>query len=283
MNLIEKVVIKDGVNADTTVNINLYTGQVAEINAALGGISGLRGVATYNINSGKPQFVWSGVGNNELWVYTNGIGVKSSGVNTIESDQSIRLLGYTGNSVYSQTIFDNNKILVVNNASQFIIVSLNDLGNGESLWVQNFRNIDIQVSKIMAGSEFYFTIKPGELVLVKSNGAGTNPTITIVSTQSMDYRNLTRTSSSPITLLDSTFEDNLPISYVFTGTSKVLNITSFTKTGRYVRIIGHLDQGHTTMVNLPIGHSFIATAGNSLSFSGSKTLILVSATEWVFF
>jgi len=75
MNVIDKVVIKNGVDADVVKTINLNTGQVDEINAILATISTGRGVASYNINSGKPQFVFSGVGANVMWVYFDGIGI----------------------------------------------------------------------------------------------------------------------------------------------------------------------------------------------------------------
>jgi hypothetical protein len=86
MNLIEKVVIKDGVNSDTEVTINLYSGQVAEINALLQdpNIPLSRGIASYNINSGKPQFVFSAVGDNEMWIYLDGIGLKVGGITSNE-------------------------------------------------------------------------------------------------------------------------------------------------------------------------------------------------------
>jgi len=84
MNVIDKVIIKNGVDADVEKTINLNTGQVTEINAILATISTGRGVASYNINSGKPQFVWSGVGDNEMWIYIDGIGIKVSGIITTE-------------------------------------------------------------------------------------------------------------------------------------------------------------------------------------------------------
>lgn len=86
MNLIEKVVIKDGVNADTTVTINLYTGQVAEINALLvhPNIPNTRGVATYSIVGNKPTFGFSAIGANEMWIYVDGLAIKCGGITTVE-------------------------------------------------------------------------------------------------------------------------------------------------------------------------------------------------------
>lgn len=85
MNLIEKVVIKDGVNADTTVTINQYTGQVAEINAKITHpyIPNTRGIAGYSIVGGKPTFSFSTVGANEMWVYVDGIAIKCGGITTV--------------------------------------------------------------------------------------------------------------------------------------------------------------------------------------------------------
>ena len=82
MNLIEKVVIKDGVNADTTVTINLYTGQVAEINALLAhpSVPNTRGIAVYSIVGAKPTFSFSAVANSEMWVYVDGIAIKCGGI-----------------------------------------------------------------------------------------------------------------------------------------------------------------------------------------------------------
>lgn len=83
MQKFDKVVVKNGVDADVTKTLNLYTGQESEINAILATISNERGVANYSIGSGKPQFIWEAVGDNELWVYSNALGVKIGGVATI--------------------------------------------------------------------------------------------------------------------------------------------------------------------------------------------------------
>jgi len=83
MNVIDKVVIKNGVDADTVKTINLNTGQVDEINAILATISNTRGVAAYSVATGKAQFSWEAVGENEMWVYLDGVGIKIGGVATI--------------------------------------------------------------------------------------------------------------------------------------------------------------------------------------------------------
>jgi hypothetical protein len=83
MNVIDKVVIKNGVDADTVKTINLNTGQVDEINAILATISSTRGIAAYSVATGKAQFSWQSVGENEMWVYLDGVGIKVGGVATI--------------------------------------------------------------------------------------------------------------------------------------------------------------------------------------------------------
>lgn len=85
MNLIEKVVIKDGVNADTTVIINKYTGEVDAINTLLShpNVPNTRGVANYSIVANKPTFGFSAVGDNEMWIYVDGIAMKCGGITTV--------------------------------------------------------------------------------------------------------------------------------------------------------------------------------------------------------
>ena len=80
MNIIDKVVIKDGVNADVTITLDYFTNQVTEINAALSTLSASRGVVNYSISGGKPTFTFTPFGNNELWVYVDGLGTKANGV-----------------------------------------------------------------------------------------------------------------------------------------------------------------------------------------------------------
>jgi len=55
MNVIDKVVIKNGVDADTVKTINLNTGQVDEINAILATISSTRGIAAYSVATGNAR------------------------------------------------------------------------------------------------------------------------------------------------------------------------------------------------------------------------------------
>lgn len=122
MNLIEKVVIKDGVNADTTVTINLYTGQVAEINALLvhPNIPNTRGVAAYSIVGGKPTFSFSAINPNEMWVYVDGISIKCGGVTSLNQNDF-----YFYDGIVSETSlgadYNQVKVLVVNEIGNYKI------------------------------------------------------------------------------------------------------------------------------------------------------------------
>lgn len=122
MNLIEKVVIKDGVNADTTVTINLYTGQVSEINALLAhpSIPNTRGVAAYAIVGNKPTFSFEAINTNEMWVYVDGTGVKCGGVTSLNQNDFFFYDGIVSTTALEAN-YDLVKVLVVNEIGNYKI------------------------------------------------------------------------------------------------------------------------------------------------------------------
>ncbi len=122
MNLIEKVVIKDGVNADTTVTINLYTGQVDEINALLAhpSIPNTRGVAAYSLVGNKPTFSFSAINPNEMWVYVDGIAIKCGGVTSLNQNDFFFYDGIVSTTALEAN-YDQVKVLVVNEIGNYKI------------------------------------------------------------------------------------------------------------------------------------------------------------------
>ena len=87
MYLVEKVVLTDGgANPDVTVTINQHTGKIDNINTLIShpNIPNTRGLANYSIVGGKPTFNFTGVGDNELWIYVNGVGFKAGGQTGID-------------------------------------------------------------------------------------------------------------------------------------------------------------------------------------------------------
>jgi len=108
MNIIEKVIIKDGVNADIVIALGYFTGQVEEINDSLYSIPSSRGIASYEIIAGKPTFTFEQKNNNELWIYVDGIGFKANGITNTKQPSPY----------YFAPTSDGNQIVTIPNDSE---------------------------------------------------------------------------------------------------------------------------------------------------------------------
>ena len=283
MNKFDKVVVKNGVDADVTVTLGLYNGQVSEINAQLATISPLRGKGTYNVDSGKPQFVWSGVDDNELWIYTNGIAAKANGINTVEADQSIRVIPYNEDTTYVLDATDFNKILVVNDLSVLSYINVGALTDEKSFILQNDRTVSIYVTKIIGMTGFAYEIFPNEMVVVKKLTGVSKPKFFFITGPDLAKRNLSVTTATNITMDESSYHDYLPIRFVLNGGgSTEVFITQFGSIGRDIKFVPHLPLYSTVTINLPSGETFLS-GGSSITFSGPKTVFKTDGDSWAFY
>lgn len=285
MNLIEKIVIKDGVNVDTTVNINLYTGQVSEINALLAhpSIPNTRGVAAYAIVGNKPTFSFSAVGANEMWIQVDGISIKCGGITTIDVDQSIKLVPYHVSGVYTMPNSDKNKILVVTDDSSISEINVNNLEEEESVCIQNDRSVTITVIKLIGGSENYIDILPYEAAYFRN-----------VSEDLEVNTYIKKISNNRLLIKPDTGVTNLTLSNTISKTSddvtivlKSLNpvnvaITSWNQIGREIKIANMGDNFATFAV--PSGHScYYGTFPATIPSGKFITLFLIETNKWAFY
>lgn len=285
MNLIEKVVIKDGVNADTTVTINLYTGQVAEINALLvhPNIPNTRGIAAYTIVGGKPTFSFSAVGANEMWVYVDGIAIKCGGITTVEVDKSIKLLPYHVSGLYTMPNSDKNKILVVTDDSSISEINLNNLEEEESVCIQNDRSVTITVIKLIGGAENYIDILPYEAAYFRN-----------VSEDLVVNTYIKKISNNRLLVVPGTGVTNVTLDYSISKTSDDVtvvlksidpvnvDITIWNEIGREIKI-ANMGNNFATF-SVPNKHSCYYGSFPATVPSGKFiTLFLVEATKWAFY
>lgn len=285
MNLIEKVVIKDGVNADVEKTINLYSGQVAEINAILATISNTRGVAAYSVNNNKARFIFAGVGDNEMYIQMDGVVFKAGGLTSIDVDQSIKVIPYTVSETYTLIPEDDNKIIVVNNNSNVSLLELTTLTLGKSVLIQNDRNVLIECVKVFGSVEKFIEIKPYEsaYVYIKDDLLKYHNYIK----RTNQNRNLLKTlpeSSTSITLADSTFENNYDDVTVVIANSEdsILSITEWTTIGREIKII-NCGEGTTTLT-LPSGHlPLYSSLPSTITVGGGFSIFMVEAGKWVWY
>lgn len=119
MNLIESIKVVDGVNPDTVIPVNYYSGQDSEINVKLALIPTLRGEGSYSIIDNIPTFNWSGIGNNKLWVLVDGIWLASDALATITiaPDTSIIKGTVSGSITLNVTLYENKKLIHVNQST----------------------------------------------------------------------------------------------------------------------------------------------------------------------
>jgi len=162
MNIIDKIVVKDGINADVTIDLGYFTNQVSEVNSAVSSLSASRGVINYTISGGKPTFNFTPFGNNELWVYVDGLGTKANGVTN--SKQPTPFL-FAPDSI-------GNKDLDIPSAtgiSKDIIIKRYSNNNAYTVYIDNRTLPENEVYTIInASSPFGIsdTINSVELVLV---------------------------------------------------------------------------------------------------------------------
>lgn len=286
MNLIEKVVIKDGVNADTTVIINQYTGQVAEINAKIAHpfIPNTRGVAGYSIVGGKPTFSFAAVGDNESWWYVGGLVIKCGGVTTVEVDQSIKVLDYTVSETYTLTTGDINKIIVVNNSSNVSLIEVYALDAGKSILIQNDRNVAISCVKLFGAVEKFIDINPFESIYlyVQDNILKYHAYIKRVN----QNRNLVKitTSSTSHSFSEVTFENNYDDVTILVKNQDApftIAITEWLTVGRELKIINDSEEAAT--ITLPSGHTPWATSLYPIPAGSFLTLFMVESGKWSFY
>lgn len=252
MNLIEKVVIKDGVNADTTVTINQYTGQVAEINAKIAHpfIPNTRGIAAYSLDAGiTPRFSFAAVGDNEMWVYVDGIGIKVDGITTLAPDTAIKILPNSGSTTYTYSSSDNGKVLIVTDATNLSLIAATPLPINHSFFILNNSDasFDLQ-AHAGGGSEFMLlTIEPKSFINVYRSGTSviTNAIYSIDDS----YKNIGYISSQNTTL--SIDQNKFPFyEFAYVG-AKTVNIPIGWPSGKEL-ILANIATGNLT-INLPDG------------------------------
>ena len=256
MNLIEKVVIKDGVNADTTVTINQYTGQVAEINAKIAHpfIPNTRGVAAYSLDAGiTPRFSFAGVGDNEMWVYIDGIGIKVDGITTLAPDTAIKVLPNSGSSTYTYSSGDNGKILLITNTSGVTSIVANALADGQSFLVLNNSTSEIEVSGGVPGSGLLFSaiITPTSFYNLYRNG--TTVKINSILSEIDTFYNYVFSSLQNINLSAFLETKNAVLEMNYSG-AKTATVPVNWPTGKEIGIVNLAPLGSITII-LPSGET----------------------------
>jgi len=274
MNVIDKVVIKNGVDADTVKTINLNTGQVDEINAILATISTGRGVASYNINSGKPQFVFSGVGDNEMWVYFDGIGIKVTSIATVAPDQSIKLLTYPGTSTYVITSDDNGKLLIVNDSTNITAITATAITDGITVMVLNLSNTTIGINR--PG----LSLQTKKYSLVSLTYQASAFDYYFLSYQTENYTKPVYYNTQVITY-DDVLGMQLPVVELAYVGAKTFNITSWT-TGKELKVINVATSGSAT-INFPDGETTRGLAGSCVITAGQQVRLLRGASGFWFY
>jgi len=273
MNVIDKVVIKNGVDADTVKTINLNTGQVDEINAILATISTDRGVASYNVNSGNPQFVWSGVGDNEMWIYIDGIGLKVNGITSNATDNSIKVLPNSGSTTYVYNDNDNGKILIITNQSGVNSINANALLDGASLMVLNNSTSNKTIAYTSGVDTFMVLVKAKTFFNIYRNGSTIYQNVIFSLEDSI--KNIVYVSGDITNITDN--ELKFPFyEFGFVG-AKTANIPSGWPSGKEL-ILSNIASGNLT-VNLPSGQTFHGGFTFITLTPGSKTALIYSGAS----
>jgi len=284
MNLIEKVVIKDGVNADTEVTINLYSGQVAEINAILATISNTRGVAAYSVNGNMARFTFAGVGDNEMYIQMDGVVFKAGGLTSIQVDISIWVLPYSVSSTYTALSDDKNRLMIVNDASNKTTINLNNIANGEYIFIQNQKTDVLTLRKTIGGTLKTYQIQPGDTVQVLSKGDSTNFVVEFWNHKSNRATIVSTTSTTNIDIYESTYfhKENIAIALNHLDNPCTISIEEWSILGREIKIINLGEE--SASVTLPSGHTaWSMSLPSSIPPGSFITLFLIEPTKWAFY